>query len=261
MNRGDRRELIFMDYADRQRFIETRGEVCAKTGWHVHAYVLVPNHFYWVVETPPPNLVAGMKWLLGSYAKRSRSSLLTQPGAYCVSRRQSGFDYPGHPKPEDLRLRRQNASSGHPGINHPCLSVWAKLPAGSSGTWPYLAEMLSPRRSPSRSALHDCRGGLLRCTGKAAGHVPGLRFIKIRESFCDLVTLTRLRRATVSGVRTRSAFRAPLSVCIETWICEPCCNAARFGRRMAGMVPIDPDGTLAREHGVMDAVRRPRRQP
>jgi REP element-mobilizing transposase RayT len=177
-----------MDYADRQRFVDTLGEVCAKTCWQVHAYVLMPNHFYWVVETPPPNLVAGMKWLLGSYTKRSRSSLLTQPGAYCVSRRQSGFDYPGHPKPEDLRLRRQNASSGHPGINHPCLSVWAKLPAGSSGTWPYLAEMLSPRRSLSRSALHDCRGGLLRCTGKAAGHVPGLRFIKIRESFCDLVS-------------------------------------------------------------------------
>ena len=45
MNRGDRRELIFMDDADRQRFVETLGEVCAKTGWQVHAYVLMPNHF------------------------------------------------------------------------------------------------------------------------------------------------------------------------------------------------------------------------
>jgi hypothetical protein len=35
MNRGDRRELIFMDDADRQRFVETLGEVCAKTGWQV----------------------------------------------------------------------------------------------------------------------------------------------------------------------------------------------------------------------------------
>ena len=32
MNRGDRRELIFMDDADRQRFIDTLGEACAKTG-------------------------------------------------------------------------------------------------------------------------------------------------------------------------------------------------------------------------------------
>ena len=61
MNRGDRRELIFMDDADRRRFVETLAEVCAKTGWEVHAFVLTPNHFHLVVETPQPNLVAGMK--------------------------------------------------------------------------------------------------------------------------------------------------------------------------------------------------------
>ena len=61
MNRGDRRELIFIDDADRQRFLDTLGEACAKTGWQVHAYVLMPNHFHLLVETPQPNLVAGMK--------------------------------------------------------------------------------------------------------------------------------------------------------------------------------------------------------
>ena len=70
MNRGDRRELIFIDDADRRRFVETLGEVCAKTGWQVHAYFLMPNHFHLVVETPQPNLVAGMKWLLGTYTSR-----------------------------------------------------------------------------------------------------------------------------------------------------------------------------------------------
>ena len=33
MNRGDRREPIFPDDADRQRFLGTLGEACAKTGW------------------------------------------------------------------------------------------------------------------------------------------------------------------------------------------------------------------------------------
>ena len=70
MNRGDRRELIFMDDADRQRFVETLGEGCVKTRWQVHAYVLMPNHFHLVVETPGPNLVAGMKWFLGTYTSR-----------------------------------------------------------------------------------------------------------------------------------------------------------------------------------------------
>jgi len=70
MNHGDRRERIFMDDADRQRFVDTLGEACAKPGWQVHAYVLMPNHFHWVVETPLPNLVAGMKWLMGTYTSR-----------------------------------------------------------------------------------------------------------------------------------------------------------------------------------------------
>jgi REP element-mobilizing transposase RayT len=70
MSRGDRRELIFLDDADRQRFVETLGEACAKTGWQVHAYVLMPNHFHLVVETPQANLVAGMKWFLGTYTSR-----------------------------------------------------------------------------------------------------------------------------------------------------------------------------------------------
>jgi putative transposase len=70
LNRGDRREPIFLDDADRRRFLETLGEACAKTAWQVHAYVLMPNHFHLVLETPQPNLVAGMKWLLGTYTSR-----------------------------------------------------------------------------------------------------------------------------------------------------------------------------------------------
>ena len=70
MNRGDRREPIFKDDADRQRFLETLGEACAKTGWQVHAYCLMLNHFHLVVETPQANLVAGMKWFLGTYTGR-----------------------------------------------------------------------------------------------------------------------------------------------------------------------------------------------
>ncbi|MBI4658073.1 MAG: transposase [Verrucomicrobia bacterium] len=70
MNRGDRREDIFRDDQDRHRFLETLGEACAKTGWRVHAFCLMRNHFHLVVETPQPNLAVGMKWLLGTYTSR-----------------------------------------------------------------------------------------------------------------------------------------------------------------------------------------------
>ena len=45
-------------------------EACRKTGWQVLVYCLLSNHFHLVIETPAPNLVAGMKWLLGVYTKR-----------------------------------------------------------------------------------------------------------------------------------------------------------------------------------------------
>src|SRR6266404_5512349 len=70
MNRGDRREPIFEDDQDRQRFLSTLGEACQKTNWQVHAFCLMSNHFHLVLETPQPNLVAGMKWLLGTYTSR-----------------------------------------------------------------------------------------------------------------------------------------------------------------------------------------------
>jgi REP element-mobilizing transposase RayT len=70
MNRGDRREDIFVDDRDRQDFLKTLGEVCQRAGWRVHAYCLMGNHFHLVVETPQPTLVAGMKWFLGTYTQR-----------------------------------------------------------------------------------------------------------------------------------------------------------------------------------------------
>src|SRR5690349_6697709 len=70
MNRGDRREVIVKDWRDRERFLSTLGEACEKTGWQVHAFCLMSNHFHLVVETPQPNLVKGMSWLLGTYSHR-----------------------------------------------------------------------------------------------------------------------------------------------------------------------------------------------
>jgi REP element-mobilizing transposase RayT len=70
MSRGDRREAIFNDDADRKRFVETLGEACTKTDWQVHAYCLMGNHFHLVVETPNANLVAGMRWFLSTYTAR-----------------------------------------------------------------------------------------------------------------------------------------------------------------------------------------------
>jgi putative transposase len=70
MNRGDRREPIFLCDEDRQLFVQTLAEACQKTGWQVYAYCLMSNHFHLVVETPRANLAAGMQWFLGTYTTR-----------------------------------------------------------------------------------------------------------------------------------------------------------------------------------------------
>src|SRR5438046_1073257 len=43
MNRGDRREDIFLGPADRLLFLETLSESCLKTGWQVYAYLNQPR--------------------------------------------------------------------------------------------------------------------------------------------------------------------------------------------------------------------------
>ena len=70
MSRGDRRENIFLDDVDRQDFLKTLAEAAQKSGWQIHAYCLMSNHFHAVLETPDANLVAGMRWLLSAYTIR-----------------------------------------------------------------------------------------------------------------------------------------------------------------------------------------------
>ena len=70
MARGDRREEIYRDDEDRRMFLAALGEACGRTGWKCHAYALMPNHYHLVLETPEPNLVAGMAWLQNTYTRR-----------------------------------------------------------------------------------------------------------------------------------------------------------------------------------------------
>lgn len=70
MCRGDRREPIFEDDEDRRTFLRTLSECCEKSGWRIYAWVLMSNHYHWVLQTPEANLVAGMKWFQNTYTRR-----------------------------------------------------------------------------------------------------------------------------------------------------------------------------------------------
>ncbi len=70
MCRGNNGQGIFLDDEGRRLFLATLNEVCQQTGWLIHAYVLMSNHYHLLLETPEANLVAGMKWFQGAYTQR-----------------------------------------------------------------------------------------------------------------------------------------------------------------------------------------------
>ena len=70
MSRGNHQQKVFRTDADNALFLETLAEACGRTGWKVHAYALMGNHYHLLLETPEANLVAGMQWLQSTYTKR-----------------------------------------------------------------------------------------------------------------------------------------------------------------------------------------------
>ena len=69
-SRGNQRSAIFLDDHDRRFFLQCLADVCEKTGWKVHAWVLMDNHYHLFIQTPEANLVEGMKWLQNTVTRR-----------------------------------------------------------------------------------------------------------------------------------------------------------------------------------------------
>jgi putative transposase len=67
--RGNRRQDIFLERGDYLVFLWLLDELTRRRGWCGHAYCLLSNHYHLVVETPEPDLSAGMQWLNGRFAQ------------------------------------------------------------------------------------------------------------------------------------------------------------------------------------------------
>ena len=72
--RGDEGSDVFIDDQDRLQFLAVLSEVVSRTGWLVHAYVLMDNHYHLLIETPTGNLSRGMRQLNGVYTQRFNSA-------------------------------------------------------------------------------------------------------------------------------------------------------------------------------------------
>src|SRR5688500_5981907 len=66
--RGIASVRIAADDDDRSTFLNGLSRAADRYGWLVHAYCLMDTHVHLVVETPKPNLSAGMRHWIGGYA-------------------------------------------------------------------------------------------------------------------------------------------------------------------------------------------------
>jgi REP element-mobilizing transposase RayT len=99
MNRGNGGQAIFADATDARRFLALLEEIAAPLDWRFRAYCLMTNHYHFVLETPQPNLSAGMQALAARYTQefnrrhgrdgqifRGRfHAILVEPESYLVS--------------------------------------------------------------------------------------------------------------------------------------------------------------------------------
>ena len=67
--RGNRRQSIFADDFDRDRYLWLLAAACRAGRWRVLAYCLMTNHVHLVLETPEGTLSRGMQLLSGRYAQ------------------------------------------------------------------------------------------------------------------------------------------------------------------------------------------------
>jgi REP element-mobilizing transposase RayT len=70
INRGNYRRSVFAEAKTKAAFLHCLDEACKHTGWVVHAWCIMSNHYHLALETPRANLVDGMRWLQGTFATR-----------------------------------------------------------------------------------------------------------------------------------------------------------------------------------------------
>lgn len=70
VNRGQRRERIFLDDEDRRAFLRGVAELPERFQVEVHAFVLMENHYHLLLRPKAGNLSRAIQWLQLSYASR-----------------------------------------------------------------------------------------------------------------------------------------------------------------------------------------------
>jgi len=69
-SRGNNRQDIFLDEADKHLFLDTLATASSRFDLQLFAFCLMSNHFHLFLRTPRANLSRAMQWLIGTYTRR-----------------------------------------------------------------------------------------------------------------------------------------------------------------------------------------------
>jgi REP element-mobilizing transposase RayT len=69
MNRGARREPVFLDDACCLRFLDLLSQLPARHGVSIHGYAIMPNHFHLMVACPEGKLGRAIQFLQAAYSR------------------------------------------------------------------------------------------------------------------------------------------------------------------------------------------------
>lgn len=70
ISRGNYRADVFGHETTKAAFLKCLAEASEKSGWSVHAWCVMSNHYHLCFTTPLPNLVEGMRWLQATFSLR-----------------------------------------------------------------------------------------------------------------------------------------------------------------------------------------------
>jgi REP element-mobilizing transposase RayT len=67
--RGNAQQDIYLNDADRDKFLSLLHQACERYHWLCHAYCLMSNHYHLLIETNESTLSKGMKFINGGYTQ------------------------------------------------------------------------------------------------------------------------------------------------------------------------------------------------
>lgn len=70
LSRGNQRQDIFLNDADRRLFLDTLGQMASRYDIDIYAYVLMGNHYHLLLKTHNANLSKAMQWFGTTYTRR-----------------------------------------------------------------------------------------------------------------------------------------------------------------------------------------------